>query len=358
MPRRPNLDYFVPPEVACYGNAFARRFQSSQTTLRTYWSWWQLFFTAALSSFEWVGLPPEIDARYLEMCLFFNGNVALTQRTSDPQALVPYVVAPFATEGRLDCYNNPNRIRMTCANGKQFVRHAQVHVSRQGNQHGSKSVLRKANAAICWDSLTRLPLFNVIDLACRRLSEIDVTVDQHVRAERVPYILVVPEEGRANAEQMYNDIDSGKPAIYMTVASGAVIQAQVLSTGVDYVADKLLNDELKIVAQTYTMLGIDNNAAAEKRERVQTAETLANNEQFLMQRESRLRARQEFCDSVLRTFGLPIDVRWAVPHTLELTDEGLDYSKGSAGVDAPDYQTHDPILFKDGGSGNAGDNAI
>lgn len=349
-PRRPDLNGFIPPEVACYGNLFAKKWQNSQTNLRTYWSWWQLFFTAALTSFRWVGLPPEIDARYLEMCLFFNGNAALTQRVPDPHAPVPYIVASFATEGMLDCYNNPNRIRMTTANGQQFRRNAQIHVGKDGS-------ILPADACICYDSLTRLPLFNAIDLACRRLAEFDVTIDEHVRAERVPYIFYVPEEGRANAEQMYNDIDSGKPAIYLAPAANSVIQAQVFTTGVDYVTDKLLNDELKIVAQTFTLLGIDNNAAAEKKERVQTAETVANNEQFLMQRASRMRTRKEFCKRVGSTFGLIIDVQWEVPHTWENGSNDEAYDSSQEGMADPNYHVHEPLFPGDGGSTN-GNNAL
>ena len=354
MGRKPNLDFFIPPEVACYGNAFARKWQNSQTNLRTYWSWWQLFFTAAVSCFRWVNLPQEIDARFMEMSLFFNGSVALTQRTPSRNVPVPFVVAPFATEGMLDCYNNPNRIRLTTANGQQFLRNAQIHAKRTGNQYGTRTRLLPADAAICWDSVTRAPLFNAIDLACRRLAEFDVTIDQHVRAERTPYIFYVPEEGRANAEQMYNDIDSGKPAIYLAPTATGVIQAQVFQTGVSYVADKLLNDELKIVAQTFTLLGVDNNAAAEKKERVQTAETVANNEQFLLQRESRMRARKEFCERVGRTFGLVIDVEWAVPHTWESGSASEAYDESQHGMTSPNYHVHEPLLPGKDGAGNAG----
>lgn len=349
MGRKPDLDYFIPPEVACYGNAFARRWQNSQTTLRTYWSWWQLFFTAAVSSFEWVGLPPEIDRRYLEMVLFFSGACALTRRTANPSDPIPYVVAPFATEGKLDCYNNPNRIRMTSANGQQWVRHVQPWLRRRGNQYRRSATIMRPNAAVCWDSLTRLPLFNSIDLACRRLSELDVTIDQHVRAVRVPFVFYVPEEGRANAEQLFNDIEAGKPAIYMAPTATGVVQAQVFNTKADYVADKLLNDELKIVAQTYTLLGIDNNAAAEKKERVQTAETVANNEQFLLQRAARMRARKEFCKQLGDVFGLVVECRWSVPHTWETGAAGEAVDESQSGLIEPKYHVHEPLFPSQGG---------
>ena len=357
MGRKPDLDMFIPPEIAMFGNRFARRFQASATNLRTYWSWWQLFYTAAVTSFKWVGLPECIDERYFETGLFLNGTMAFTQRTSRAsEEFHPYFVASYATEGKLDIYNNPNKLRLTTANGMQFTRHAGPHVRRRGNQYVRRSELMQPNAVVCWDNLTRLPLFNAIDLACRRLAEFDVTIDQHVRAERVPYIFYVPEEGKANAEAMYNSIDSGQPAIFLAPASNSVITAQVLGTGVNYIADKLLNDELKIVAQTYTLLGIDNNAAAEKRERVQTAETVANNEQFLMQRAARQRARDQFCERVAEVFGLAVSCEWSVPRTWETGADGEAYDASQSGMLDPSYSRHaDPFGEE---RSTASDNAI
>ena len=317
MSRKADLDFFIPPEIAIYGHLFTRKWQQDVKMAKTYWSWWQMFYTAAVTSFEWEGLPEGVDARFLEQVLFFNGTVAVTQRTDEALAIMPYLCAAYASEGKLDCYNNPNKIRLTTANGQQFTRHARPWVKSYGNRYGSKKKLMPANACVGWDSVTRRPLFNVIDLACRRLSEFDTTIDQHVKANRAPFIFSVPEEGRANAEVLFNKIDSGQPAIYTTPLMGQVVNGQVMQTGVNYVADKLLNDELKIISQTYTALGIDNNASAEKKERVQTAETLANNEQFLVQRESRLRARQQLAEDINNMFGCNCSVRWAVPHIEE-----------------------------------------
>lgn len=317
MGRRPSTDGFIPPEVAAFGNRFARKWQASNTNLKTYWSWWQLFYTAAVSSFKWSNLPEGVDARYLEQVLFLQGTIAVTQRTDSRDVIMPFICAPYASEGQLDCYNNPNKIRLLTANGQQFNRHAAPWVKRYGNRYKKGAKLMKQNAVVGWDNLTRVPLFNSIDLACRRLAEFDITIEQHVRAERVPFIFQVSEEGKANAEAMFNRVDSGQPAIYVTPLMNSVMTSGVLQTGVDYVADKLLNDELKIVSQTYTLLGIDNNASAEKKERVQTSETLANNEQFLIQRQSRMRARIELAEGIRELFGTDTTVEWSIPHIKE-----------------------------------------
>lgn len=358
MGARPDKTQFIPPEVAMFGNRFAARWQASATNLRTYGSWWQLFFTAAVSRFQWDGLPDYVDPRYLEMGLFFNGSMALTKRTGQDNQFFPYIAGHYATQGKLDCYNNPNSIIIYTANGQQFRRHANMWVRRAGNQYGTRRSLMPANACICWDSITRLPLFNQIDLACRRLAEIDVTIDQHVRAQRVPFIFAVPEECKANAEAMFNKVSTGDPAIYISPAGSAIVNVNCFNTGIDYIADKLLNDELKIVSQTYTILGIDNNAAAEKKERVQTAETVANNEQFLIQRHACQQARDQFSELCERTFGICPTATWSVPH---VWDSGEDTSYNPALETASataTYGTSRGLYFGSNGGGTNAGNAL
>lgn len=321
MARKPNYAGFIPPEVAAWGNRFVIRWQQSAKNLRTYHMWWQLFYTAATSCFAWQGLPDEIDTRWLEQALFFNGSVALTKLSPMESPFEYFVSARYSAQGMPDIYGNPNTIRMVSDNSRvQWVRHANRWVDPDTRR------LMPADAVICWDSLQRLPLFDAIDLICTRLAEMDVTIDQNVRAQRVPFIITAPEEGKKNAEAMFKRIDAGEPAIYMNPV-GSVVGLQVYQSGVTYVVDKLLNDQLKLVSQGYTLLGIDNNAAAEKKERVQTAETLANNEQFMVQRRSRLQARAMFCDGMSRTFGKDVACTWAIPH--------LDEDAGTGG--GPDF---------------------
>lgn len=333
MGRKPNLDSFVPPEVAMFGNRFTIKWQNSARNLRTYANWWQLFYTAATSCFKWEGLPPEIDERFFEQMLFMTGSIAITKRVPDADSMPLWVAARFSQQGQPDIYNNPNTIRMIAPNGLQWVRHLNRHLRNTGNQYGSTSKVMEADAVACWDNLQRMPLYSSIDLLCTRLAEFDMTIDQNLRAHRVPYIVTVPEEGRKNAQLMFNKVNSGEPAIYINPLSNSMVGLQVFNSGVDYNVDRMLNDQLKLVSQAYTLLGIDNNASAEKKERVQTAETLANNEQFMVQRESRYRARVQFADRCRELFGLELRPLWSVPHVPDMSSDDLPEKEVGADAD-------------------------
>jgi hypothetical protein len=310
---------FIPENVRCYGKRYVANYRKTRAQLTTYDYWRTLFITAALSRFKWEGLPECVDTRYIELLLLGWGCGAFTKRTDHDTSVNPYWFGRVTQQGQSDIYNNPVKVQVIAPNGFQQTRYCQTYVKHVGNQHGSRAVIMPANAVCVYDNMQRVPVLPYIDLAARRLAEFDTATDQQINAMKVPYILAVSEEGRANAEQLYNRIASGQPAIYASPEILNTVSIQVLQTMPSnaYAGDKILNDQLKIVSQMYTFLGIDNNAQAEKKERVQTQETLANNEQFMIQRRSALEPRQKAA-AALAKIGLEnVTCNWAIAHTSE-----------------------------------------
>lgn len=318
-------DEFVPPEVACFGKRYVKKWLNSVVNAETLRYWRQLFYTAAISRFVWSGLPDGVDARYLETLLFSGGNVVMTKL----EGLDRFVIGRPSQQGLLDTNNNPNSVRIICSNGLNLDRHLNYWPSENG-------VVMPPDAVQCWDNNQRMPLASVVDVDCRRLATMDSVFMQHVNALRVPYVINVPEEGKKNAKMFFDRIMSGSPALFETDTARSIVGVSVQQTmpASGYAGDKLLNDELKIVSRVYTLLGIDSNAAAEKRERVQTAETLANNEQFLVQRNAAQATRKLFCEQANELFGLDVECVWAVRHVGETADagqtieDGADYGTG------------------------------
>lgn len=315
---------FVPETLSMYGKRYKRHWQRSIKNLRTYSFWWSFFHTCALTRFEWHDLPRGIDARYLEIMLIGYGSFAATRRANG--SVLPFWCGRMTPIGNRDLYNNPNTLNIISPNGVVNRRHANWWISSKGsNQHNKRARLMKPDCAICWDNLTRRPLLPYIDLWATRLAEMDATIDQHSMALRVPYVIAVSEGGEKSAERLFNSIAAGEGHIYYYRSGPNAMPIDVLQTmqSGNYAGDKILNDQQKIVAQALTYLGIDNNAAAEKKERVQTAETLANNEQFLMMRDSYLRPRQEFCERAYDVMGREWEhasVEWAIPHMSETAE--------------------------------------
>ena len=71
----------------------------------TYIDYLNRFKRIALSMFEWVNLPKSMDARYLEMCLFYNGQAALLK---DPK--YGFINTKAAANGYVNIYGLPTKI--------------------------------------------------------------------------------------------------------------------------------------------------------------------------------------------------------------------------------------------------------
>lgn len=315
-----NEPVYIPPEIMMLGKSYASRYQADLLNLRTYSVWLNRFIEAAISCFTWEGLPNSIPPDYFEKMIFFRGNMALTRRQNNVidvlgNTFPDYVAAPATPEGKLDIYGNPCKVRLVSQNGDYWTRYASEHV-QLGHSRDVPPVIMQPDCAICWDSMSRIPLFNPIDVYARKIAEIDRTFDLHTMAQRHPFIIEVDEEGQRGARAMFSNIKDGEPAIYVNRNAMQNTTLNVLNMQVPYVGDKLIQDKKAIIGEAYTLLGIDNQQN-DKRERVQTAEVLSNNEQIAVMRMSRLKARQQFCDRANEIFGTNISVKWSIGHEFE-----------------------------------------
>ena len=312
---------YIPPEIMMLGKSYASRYQADLMNLRTYSVWLNRFTEAAISCFTWEGMPDNIPVDYFEKMIFFKGNMALTMRQNNLVDILgntfpDFVAAPATPQGKLDIYGNPCKVRLISMNGDYWTRYASEHVDLTGTRSGMPPLIHPADCAICWDSMSRIPMFNMIDLYARKLAEMDRTYDLHTMAQRHPFVIEVDEEGKRSAQAMFSQVKDGEPAIFVNRNAMTANVLNVLNMQVPYVGDKMLDDKKMIVSEVYTLLGIDNQQQ-DKKERVQTAEVLSNNEQIAVMRMSRLKARQQFCDRANELFGLDISVRWAIGHEYE-----------------------------------------
>lgn len=312
---------YIPPEIMMLGKSYASRWQADLMNLRTYSVWLNRFTEAAISCFTWEGMPDNIPVDFFEKMIFFKGNMALTTRQNNLVDILgntfpDFVAAPATPQGKLDIYGNPCKVRLISMNGDYWTRYASEHVDLTGTRSGMPPLIHQADCAICWDSMSRIPMFNMIDLYARKLAEMDRTYDLHTMAQRHPFVIEVDEEGKRSAQAMFSQVKDGEPAIFVNRNAMTANVLNVLNMQVPYVGDKMLDDKKMIVSEVYTLLGIDNQQQ-DKKERVQTAEVLSNNEQIAVMRMSRLKARQQFCDRANELFGLDISVRWSIGHEYE-----------------------------------------
>ena len=313
MTKNIDTSQYIPEDIAALGRTYLHRMQrgmmnTAEMNNRTYQAWRDYLFELALGSFEWEGLPPEIDPRFIEYVLITRGcGGFFAMRDGTAQ----WAFAPATPAGKLNMYYNPNKVLLQpVTGGMPWYRHA--YYWAKGD------VLYEPNAALCWDRLSRRPFLPTIELFARRLSALDRTVDVNVMAQKTPFILTTNESGRQDAQNLAMQITGNAGVVTVDEHMVDNLSTSVLNLGVPYVADKLLVDQSKIINTFLSMCGVDNSNT-EKRERMIDAEATSNNEQIMIVRKSRQRARDAFCQQVATLTGgqyTPV-ARYTVPYRVD-----------------------------------------
>lgn len=275
--------------------------------------WMQYLEGIALSRFEWHDLPEGIDPRAVEYILYYYGIAGLFIDNGG------YLFAQASYGDGMNMYYNPNEVNLTSPAGGLWQRHAQSYAVRDGDE----LVICAPDAAICFDSLLRRPLYSMLKNYAIRLAEIDRIVQVNMGAQRTPWMIATGEGQQKTARRVIKKLENNDQYITYNAAGFDVGSAvQVLNTQAPYVSGDLLSDQQRILNQALSIMGVDNDPNAEKRERKVSLEVLQNNEQVMLARRNFQGARDMFSDACERVFGIRPYATWAARHEEE--QPGLD----------------------------------
>ena len=146
------------------------RFQKEAQIMNvdTYTYWYARLVEIAIAGFEWKNLPPEIDPRFLEMILCFDGK-ALFYFDDD---LGEYVALQFFNSSTLDIYREP--FKRTAFSPAVNFRH---------------KALDESESVIIWNNGLHLPEILPLRLYARRLAECERTIDVNIKGQKTPKII-------------------------------------------------------------------------------------------------------------------------------------------------------------------------
>lgn len=251
--------------------------------MRTYGQYMAILKQIAISMFEWKNLPDSVDARYLEIALFYDGaGLYFNDEVMGNLAL------NMIFNGKFSVYGEP-------VSRRAFSRY---------NQY--QKILDKNNSVIIWNNLDRTPTYPIIDMFARRLYNIDRTIDVNVNAQKTPTLIRCDEKQRLTLVNAYKEMDGNSPVIYAD-KSFDPSSITTLKTDAPYVADKLYELKSNLWNEALTYLGIPN-ANVMKRERLIKDEVLRSLGGTMANRYSRLQARQEAVEKINKMFGTNIEV--------------------------------------------------
>lgn len=246
----------------------------------TYKQYYNRLVELAISMFEWKNLPDSVDARFLELCLFVDGQAIFFYDEE-----LGYLTLQNAMNGGFNVYRIPVNRRAYAVNG----------YNRELNEKNSVIIF---NNYLHTNSQMDAVMF------AKRLYNLDRAIDVNANAMKTPIIIKCDETQRLTMLNLYKQYDGNEPYIFgdKSINTNAI---QVFKTDAPYVADKLYQLKTQIWNEALTYLGI-SNINVQKKERLITDEVTRNQGGTIASRYSRLNARRDACKQINAMFGLDI----------------------------------------------------
>lgn len=236
----------------------------------------------AISMFEWKNLPSSVDARFLELTLFDDGQCLFFK-----DEVMGYLTLQCTIGGQFSVYRVPTNRRAYATNGYQ------------NNLNANDSV-------IIYNNMLRLNSIGVIDMFAKRLYDLDSIIDVNAKAQKTPTLITCDETQRLTLQNVYMQYVGNQPVIYGN-KNLDVNAIKVLKTDAPYIGQQIYELKVNVWNEALSYLGIStvNNV---KRERLITDEVQRNLGGTYASRYSRMNMRKEACKKINKMFGLNIDV--------------------------------------------------
>ena len=254
--------------------------QSARRNNATYLQYYMRLAELAMSMFEWKNLPDTVDARFLELTLFEDGQIVFFKDEE-----LGYLCLQCAVNGGFNVYRIPTNRRAYAVNGYQ------------------KNLTENDSVIIYNNFLRTNSMLDVRNFA-ERLYNIDRAIDVNINAQKTPILIKCDEQQRLTMLNTYQQYDGNQPVIFGDKALNTNA-FQVLNTGAPLVADKLYVLKTQLWNECLTYLGI-SNINVQKKERLITDEVTRNQGGTIASRYARLESRRQACDQINRMFGLNV----------------------------------------------------
>ena len=257
---------------------------SKDLNIRVYQDYLNRLTEICLNLFKWKNLPPSIDKRFLELCLFQEGYILYFN-----DEIMGNIVLQCTFGGKLDIYRNP--IRRNAYSPANYYR-----------------TLFDSNSVIIYNNYLRTPSFNTVELFARRLYECERAEDVNIKNQKTPRIITSTEQQRLTMLNLFKEYSGNVPFIYGD-KNLDLDGIQSIDISAPFVADKINVHKHNIMNEFLTWCGIEN-ANADKKERLVANEVGANSGAVEMGRNTMLNARKDACKQINEMFKTNIDVEF------------------------------------------------
>lgn len=254
---------------------------------RSYTDYLERMKKIALSMFVWTNLPDTMDARYLEMCLYYKGKAALLYDED-----YGFINTQAADSGYLNIYGLPTKLNCY---SYSYNKMRELYIP-------GSNLPAEEECILVMNNYQQIPTASTIELFAYRLAEAQRTADINIAAQKTPILILTDKNQELTLRNLYAQYDGNSPVIFGDRNVLNEKPMDTINTQAPYIADKLQDYMRDIWNSFLTFLGINN--LDEKKERLITSETGSNNELINMNMQSYLITRKQACKEFNEKFGL------------------------------------------------------
>ena len=241
----------------------------------------------ALSMFEWVNLPDTCNARYLEMCLYYNGQAGLLWDED-----YSFINTQVADAGYINIYGLPTKLNCY---SYSYNKERELYIP-------GSNLPPEEEVILVMNNFQRVPTASTISLYAERLAEAQRACDINIKSTKTPILILTDKNSELSMRNMYAQYDGNSPVIFgdrNLLTDNAVT---VLKTEAPFLANDIRLYMREVWNDFLSFLGISN--LSEKRERLISSEADSNNELVNMNMQSYLIPRKQACKEFNEKFGL------------------------------------------------------
>lgn len=262
---------------------------------RTYIDYKNRLQKIATSIFEWENLPDSMDARYLEYCLYSQGQCALLH-----SAEYGFINTKATIKGDVNIYGLPTAVNCYSYGRFNEVRRVYNGLADPEANEDTECILVKNT----WD---RIPTVASMELFALRLYEAERTCDVSVKNAKHSRLILTNENQRLTMENMFRQYDANVPFIFGDTENFKGGNVESIDISSAFIGSDIMKYKKEIWNEALTTLGVDN--FSEKKERLVSDEVDTNNEVINLNLMSFLAPRQEACEQFNKKYGMNISVK-------------------------------------------------
>ena len=256
---------------------------------QTYIDYLERLKKIATSMFEWVNLPDSMNARYLELTLYYKGQASLLYDNN-----YGFINTQACDSGYINIYGLP-----TLVNCYSYSYNAMRSTYVAGSD---ENVEKDKECILVLNNYMRVPTATTLELFAYRLAELQRTFDVNVKSQKFPVLIRTDQKQIFTLKKMYEEYDGNTPAIFADKNLVTDDALKAIKTDAPLILQELNDAKREIWNEALTFLGVSN--LSEKRERLITSEADSNNELINLNLQSYLIPRQQACKEFNDKFGL------------------------------------------------------